>query len=196
MALLCTPSTVAVGEDEESSREEQSDDFLLLNDPPIGVGCLGDNAKQDVASEQSVVEVPVRITLMEVEVPDVLPSVFSWPPQSARTTLQALPPPPSNREYSPTQSADRHLPEAHWRNPSILSPAVTATGTTVCAAIVVRSLWAAERSCCVTRCWASRCRSRVGLCWPVWGSVVVAVVIGCAESPCSWLDGRPGRQDC
>jgi hypothetical protein len=37
-------------------------------------------------------------------------------------------------EYTPARSADRHRPEAHWRNLSILSPAVTATGTTFCAA--------------------------------------------------------------
>jgi hypothetical protein len=35
-----------------------------------------------------------------------------------------------SREYAPARSADTHLPEAHWRNLSILSPAVTATGTT------------------------------------------------------------------
>ncbi len=36
---------------------------------------------------------------------------------------------------------------------------------------------AAERSCCVTGCWASRCRPRVGVCWPVSVDVVVAVDI-------------------
>ena len=59
--------------------------------------------------------------------------VFHVTPGS-RTTLLTLPPPPSNLEYTPVRSADKHLPEAHWRNPSILSPAVTATGTTFCAA--------------------------------------------------------------
>ncbi len=39
-----------------------------------------------------------------------------------------------SREYTPARSADRHRPEAHWRRASILSPAVTATGTTFCAA--------------------------------------------------------------
>jgi hypothetical protein len=34
----------------------------------------------------------------------------------------------------PIRSAERHRPETHWRNPSILSPAVTATGTTFRAA--------------------------------------------------------------
>ena len=34
----------------------------------------------------------------------------------------------------PIRSAERHRPETHWRNPSILSPAVTATGTTFWAA--------------------------------------------------------------
>jgi hypothetical protein len=37
-------------------------------------------------------------------------------------------------EYTPARSAERHRPEAHCRNPSILSPAVTATGTTFWAA--------------------------------------------------------------
>jgi hypothetical protein len=53
---------------------------------------------------------------------------------SSRTTLRTLPPPTSAREYTPARSADRHRPEAHWRKPSILSPAVTATGTTFWAA--------------------------------------------------------------
>jgi len=60
----------------------------------------------------------------------LLPSVFSCPPQTARTTLCTFPPPASAREYTPTRSADRHLPEARWRRASILSPAVTARGTT------------------------------------------------------------------
>jgi len=33
------------------------------------------------------------------------------------------------------------------------------------------------------------------VCGLVVGSVVVAVDIGCAESPWVWLDGRPGRRD-
>ena len=40
----------------------------------------------------------------------------------------------SCREHTPARSADRHLPEAHCRSASILSPAVTATGTTFWAA--------------------------------------------------------------
>jgi len=53
----------------------------------------------------------------------------------SRTTLLTRPPlTPSDREYTPARSADRHLPEAHWRSASILSPAVTATGTTFWAA--------------------------------------------------------------
>ena len=32
------------------------------------------------------------------------------------------------------------------------------------AAIAVRSLWAAERSCCLTDCWAARCRPRGETC--------------------------------
>jgi hypothetical protein len=39
---------------------------------PIGGGCLDDHAKQDVASEESVVEVPARMALAEVEVPGAL----------------------------------------------------------------------------------------------------------------------------
>ena len=39
-----------------------------------------------------------------------------------------------DREYTPARSADKHLPEAPCRNPSILSPTVTATGTTFWAA--------------------------------------------------------------
>jgi hypothetical protein len=63
------------------------------------------------------------------------PLCFQGQPHSARTTLRTRPPlPPSNRGYTPAQSADRHRPEAHCRNPSILSPAVTATGTTFWAA--------------------------------------------------------------
>ena len=62
-----------------------------------------------------------------------------WPAQftpGSRTTLRTRPPPPppSDREYTPARSADRHRPEAHWRRASILSAAVTATGTTFCAA--------------------------------------------------------------
>jgi len=52
----------------------------------------------------------------------------------SRTTLRDLPPLTPDREYTPTRSAERHRPEDHRRNPSILSPAVTATGTTFCAA--------------------------------------------------------------
>ena len=55
-------------------------------------------------------------------------------PGSLTTRLTRPPLAPSDREYTPARSADKHLPEAHWRNPSILSPAVTATGTTFCAA--------------------------------------------------------------
>ena len=61
--------------------------------------------------------------------------VFHGQPQSALTILRIRPPlTPTDREYTPARSADRHRPEAHWRNPSILSPAVTATGTTFWAA--------------------------------------------------------------
>jgi hypothetical protein len=46
------------------------------------------------------------------------------------------------------------------------------------ASMVVRSLWAALRSCCVTGCWASRCMPRGEVCWPVWWDWVVAVLMG------------------
>jgi len=53
----------------------------------------------------------------------------------SRTTLRTRPPlTPSDREYTPARSADRHRPEAHCRRLSILSPSVTATGTTFWAA--------------------------------------------------------------
>jgi hypothetical protein len=45
------------------------------------------------------------------------------------------------------------------------------------AAIVVRSLWAALRSCCVTGCWASRWLVRVGVCWPVFMEVSMVVTV-------------------
>ena len=51
-------------------------------------------------------------------------------PGSRTTRLTRPPPPPSDLEYTPARSAERHRPEAHWRNPSILSLEVTATGTT------------------------------------------------------------------
>ena len=70
----------------------------------------------------------------QVAITGLLPSVSSSQPQPARTTLLTLPPPTSCREYTPARSADKHLPEAHCRSASILSPAVTATGTTFCAA--------------------------------------------------------------
>jgi hypothetical protein len=50
--------------------------------------------------------------------PRSFPSRLSSPPGS-RTTLRTRPPPPSDREYTPARSADRHRPEAHCRNPSI-----------------------------------------------------------------------------
>jgi len=56
------------------------------------------------------------------------------PGGSIHPRLPDHPPPASAREYTPARSADKHLPEAHWRSASILSPAVTATGTTFCAA--------------------------------------------------------------
>ena len=52
----------------------------------------------------------------------------------SRITRRPLPPPTSAREYTPARSADRHRPEAHCCRLSILSPVVTATGTTFCAA--------------------------------------------------------------
>ena len=67
----------------------------------------------------------------------LLPSVFSQPRQftlGSRTKLRPPPPPTSAREYTPARSAERHRPEAHCRRLSIESPAVTAMGTTFCAA--------------------------------------------------------------
>jgi hypothetical protein len=68
----------------------------------------------------------------QVAITGLLPSVFSRQSHSARTTLRTRPPPPptSALKYTPARSADRHRLEAHWRHPSILSPAVTATGAT------------------------------------------------------------------
>ena len=58
-----------------------------------------------------------------------------WRRDGSRTTLRTRPPLiTSDREYTPARSADKHLPEAHPHGSSILSSAVTATGTTVCAA--------------------------------------------------------------
>ena len=58
-----------------------------------------------------------------------------WRRGGPRTTLRTRPPLiASDREYTPARSADKHLPEAHLHGSSILSSAVTATGTTVCAA--------------------------------------------------------------
>ena len=48
---------------------------------------------------------------------------------------------PSDREYTPARSADKHLPEAHCLSCSILSPAVTATGTTFWAAPASGTAW-------------------------------------------------------
>jgi hypothetical protein len=45
------------------------------------------------------------------------------------------------------------------------------------AAMVVQSLWAELGEVWVTGCWASRCRPRGGVCWPVSRDVVVAVDI-------------------
>jgi hypothetical protein len=51
------------------------------------------------------------------------------------------------------------------------------------AAIVVRSLLAAERSDWERGVLVGWVVDRLVVCWPVVGSVVVAVDIGCAESP-------------
>ncbi len=99
----------------------------------------------------------------------------------SRTTLRTRPPLlPSVREYTPARSADRHRPEAHWRSPSILSPAVTATGTTFCAAIVVRRLVAADRSSWVVGLLVGWVVVRLVVVWRVVGSVVVAVGMNCS----------------
>ena len=54
----------------------------------------------------------------------------SIPPRLPHHLRPRPPLDPSAREYTPARSADKHLPEAHCRRHSILSPAVTATGTT------------------------------------------------------------------
>ena len=61
------------------------------------------------------------------------------------------------------------------------------------AAMVVRSLWAAERSCCVTGCWTSFCRPRGETCWPVSWDVVVAVDIGTCDLLGGWMDGPAAK---
>jgi hypothetical protein len=51
--------------------------------------------------------------------------------RDSRTTLPTRAPTRSfPREYVLARSAERHRPEAHWRKPTILWPAATATGTT------------------------------------------------------------------
>ena len=73
------------------------------------------------------------------------------------------------------------------RTPSHVKESLTA-------AIVVRSLLAAERSCCVTGCWASRCRPRGEACWPVsWDVVVVAVDIGTCGFLEGWMKGSAAK---
>ena len=68
------------------------------------------------------------------EDPDTPRRTAQFTPGS-RSTRRDLPTAPcSSREYTPALSAERHRPEAHCRRLSILSPAVTATGTTFCAA--------------------------------------------------------------
>lgn len=79
--------------------------------------------------------VPKFLTVDMHGIPHVLtavpePSTYAM----ALTTLRTLPPPPSDREYTPARSAGRHRPETNWRRLSILSPVVTATGTTFWAA--------------------------------------------------------------
>ena len=61
------------------------------------------------------------------------------------------------------------------------------------AAIVVRSLLAALGEVWVVGLLVIV--DRLVVCGLVVGSVVVAVDIGCAESPWVWLDGRPGSAD-
>ena len=72
-----------------------------------------------------------------------------------------------------------------FRTPSHVKESFTA-------AMVVRSLWAAEHSCCVTGCRASRWRPRVGVCWPVSVDVVVAVDMKAGVS--MKVDCGTGRQ--
>jgi hypothetical protein len=57
--------------------------------------------------------------------------------------------------------------------------------------MVVRSLWAALGDVWVVGLVVV---DRLVVCGPVMGSVVVAVVIGCTESPWSWLVEGPAAQ--
>ncbi len=118
------------------------------------------------------------------------PLRFHGQTQSTRTTLRTRPPlPPSDREYTPARSADRHRPEAHWRNPSILSPAVTATGTTRrrpswCGACWRRSVPAAWRAAGLHaggRAWV--CVGRYQWMWWLRWTLGVGNLLG------GWIDG-------
>jgi hypothetical protein len=62
------------------------------------------------------------------------------------------------------------------------------------AAIVVRSLLAAERSCCVTGCWVSRWRLWLGVCWPVSLDVDVVVAVDIKSGVSMKVDCGTGRQ--
>jgi hypothetical protein len=56
--------------------------------------------------------IPTRVE--QDAITGLLPSVFSRQPQSARNTRLTRPPlTPSDREYTPARSADKHRPEAH-----------------------------------------------------------------------------------
>ena len=68
------------------------------------------------------------------EDPDTPRRTAQFTPGSRSTRLDLPTAARSSREYTPALSAERHRPEAHCRRLSILSPAVTATGTTFCAA--------------------------------------------------------------
>jgi len=108
---------------------------VIVTAAPPGFDCGGDRPRLPVSGSRELGRQPSPTGTRNAQ----------FTPGS-RNTLRTRPPlPPSDREYTPARSADRHRPEAHWRNPSIMSPAVTATGTTFCAAIVVRSRLVAER---------------------------------------------------
>ena len=64
------------------------------------------------------------------------------------------------------------------------------------AAIVVRSLWAAERSSWAVGVVVGWDVDRLVACWPVSVDVVVAVDIGCAKSPWVWLVEGPAAHAC
>ena len=91
-------------------------------------GCLNDDLHRRFTTGLGIAGCPARCLLT----PALHAAQFT---AGSRTTLRTRPPlTPSAREYTPAQSALRTRPDAHCLSCSILSPEVTATGTTFCAA--------------------------------------------------------------